>query len=136
LNADSVSQGGVGNQAVLTFNPFTTDATGTYNRYTFPQPNFNDYPKLGVWPDAYYMSFNMFSGNSFVGNMTPLFLVGRRTDTVFEGNYWSDNDEPDLDGVKRLRTMPDDTVTELKPDGHMAIVALTHDPKLDDLAPM
>lgn len=45
-------------------------------------------------------------------------------------------DEPDLDGVQRLRTMPDDTVTALKPDGHMAIVALTHDPKLDDLALM
>jgi xanthine dehydrogenase accessory factor len=45
-------------------------------------------------------------------------------------------DEPDLAGVTRLRTMPDDTVTALKPDGHMAIVALTHDPKLDDLALM
>jgi xanthine dehydrogenase accessory factor len=32
--------------------------------------------------------------------------------------------------------MPDDTVTALAPDGHMAIVALTHDPKLDDLALM
>ncbi len=39
-----------------------------------------------------------FEGNSFVGNMTPLTLVGRRTDTVFDGNYWSENDEPDLDG--------------------------------------
>ncbi len=39
----------------------TPDATGTYNRYAFTQPNFNDYPKLGVWPDAYYISFNMFS---------------------------------------------------------------------------
>jgi nitrous oxidase accessory protein len=38
------------------------------------------------------------TGNSFVGNLSPLFLVGRRTDTVFEGNYWSGNDEPDLDG--------------------------------------
>src|SRR5258707_8143742 len=45
----------------------TSDATGTYNRYAFTMPNFPDYPKLGVWPDAYYMSFNMFSGNSFVG---------------------------------------------------------------------
>ncbi|MHB8653914.1 MAG: hypothetical protein ACYDA9_08560 [Terriglobia bacterium] len=45
----------------------TSDATGTYNRYSFVQPNFPDYPKLGVWPDAYYISFNMFSGNSFVG---------------------------------------------------------------------
>ena len=45
----------------------TSDATGTYNRYAFQEPNFNDYPKLGIWPDGYYFSFNMFSGNSFVG---------------------------------------------------------------------
>jgi nitrous oxidase accessory protein len=44
---------------------------------------------------------NRFLGNSFVGNLTPLTLVGRRTDTVFDGNYWSDNDEPDLDGDGR-----------------------------------
>jgi nitrous oxidase accessory protein len=41
---------------------------------------------------------NRFEGNSFVANLSPLNLVGRRTDTVFRGNYWSDNDEPDLDG--------------------------------------
>jgi len=41
---------------------------------------------------------NRFEGNSFVANLTPLTLVGRRTDTVFTGNYWSGNDEPDLDG--------------------------------------
>ena len=45
-------------------------------------------------------------------------------------------DEPDLVGVERVRTMPDDTVLEFRPDGHTAIVALTHDPKLDDLALM
>lgn len=37
-------------------------------------------------------------------------------------------------GTQLLRTMPDDTVIEFKPDRHTAIVALTHDPKLDDLA--
>ncbi len=42
-----------------------------------------------------------FEGNSFVGNMTPLDLVARHTDTVFAGNYWSSNDEPDLDGDGR-----------------------------------
>jgi nitrous oxidase accessory protein len=41
---------------------------------------------------------NRFEGNVFVGNLSPLVLVGRRTDTVFTGNYWSDHDEPDLDG--------------------------------------
>src|SRR6266852_1662893 len=46
----------------------TSDATGTYNRYSFTEgPNFPDYPKLGVWPDAYYISFNMFNGNFFAG---------------------------------------------------------------------
>jgi hypothetical protein len=45
----------------------TSDATGTFNVYAFQQPNFNDYPKIGIWPDAYYATFNMFNGNSFVG---------------------------------------------------------------------
>jgi nitrous oxidase accessory protein len=44
---------------------------------------------------------NRFEGNSFVGNLTPLNLVGRRTDTIFLGNYWSLNHEPDLDGDGR-----------------------------------
>jgi len=39
-----------------------------------------------------------FEGNSFVANLSPLMLVGRRTDTVVTGNYWSDNRELDLDG--------------------------------------
>jgi xanthine dehydrogenase accessory factor len=37
-------------------------------------------------------------------------------------------------GTTLLRTMPDDTVNDCRPDPHMAIIALTHDPKLDDLA--
>ena len=41
---------------------------------------------------------------------------------------------PDLPGVMRLPGMPDDAVRELLPDAHTAIVALTHDPKLDDMA--
>jgi hypothetical protein len=46
----------------------TSDATGTYNRYSFSYSNFPDYPKLGVWPDAYYITFNMFQGNFFAGS--------------------------------------------------------------------
>jgi hypothetical protein len=40
----------------------TADPTGTYNVYEFDQTTFNDYPKLGVWPDAYYMTTNQFGG--------------------------------------------------------------------------
>ncbi len=45
----------------------TSDATGTFNRYSFQYSNFDDYPKMGVWSDAYYITFNMFNGNTFVG---------------------------------------------------------------------
>ena len=46
------------------------DATGTYNRYGFHLSNqFIDYPHLAVWPDAYYLSINLFnsSGTAFLG---------------------------------------------------------------------
>ncbi|MBI3748933.1 MAG: hypothetical protein HY262_08840 [Chloroflexi bacterium] len=47
----------------------TSDATGTYNRYAFSYgTQFNDYPKLGVWPDGYYVSYNIFNGNTFAGS--------------------------------------------------------------------
>jgi hypothetical protein len=48
----------------------TSDATGSYNRYDFHLgSNFFDYPHLSVWPDAYYMSMNVFNaaGTAFLG---------------------------------------------------------------------
>jgi hypothetical protein len=49
----------------------TSDATGVYNRYAFSYGNtqFNDYPKLGVWHDGYYISYNIFNnGQTFAGS--------------------------------------------------------------------
>jgi xanthine dehydrogenase accessory factor len=43
-------------------------------------------------------------------------------------------DDWSVPGTELVRTMPDDTVLDMKPDRHTAIVALTHDPKLDDMA--
>ena len=39
-------------------------------------------------------------------------------------------------GIPLDRGMPDDVITAMNLDGHSAVVALTHDPKLDDLALM
>ena len=39
-----------------------------------------------------------FEGNAFFGNLSPLEFVGRRTDTIVDGNYWSDSAGADLDG--------------------------------------
>jgi xanthine dehydrogenase accessory factor len=40
----------------------------------------------------------------------------------------------DLPGAELVRGMPDDVIAALDLDSHSAVVALTHDPKLDDLA--
>ncbi|RZL01076.1 MAG: XdhC family protein [Rubrivivax sp.] len=40
----------------------------------------------------------------------------------------------DLPGTELSHEMPDDLVLRLRPDARTAVVALTHDPKLDDLA--
>jgi hypothetical protein len=47
----------------------TSDATQSYYRYEFSfGSNTPDYPKLAVWPDAYYWTANTFSGpTTFVG---------------------------------------------------------------------
>jgi xanthine dehydrogenase accessory factor len=42
----------------------------------------------------------------------------------------------DVPGVTLVRTMPDDTVEAMRIDERCAVIALTHDPKLDDLALM
>ncbi len=47
------------------------DATGTYNRYSWsitPSTAFPDYPKWGVWTDAYYQSWNDFNNGQTATN--------------------------------------------------------------------
>ncbi len=58
---------GTGNQCIAVSS--TSDATGAYHRYAFSFGTnvFNDYDKFGVWPDAYYGAFNLFSPTRFLG---------------------------------------------------------------------
>jgi hypothetical protein len=73
---DKLAQRWIFSQFSVTSTPFlqcvavstSSDATGSYNRYSFQYNNFDDYPKMGVWPDGYYETFNMFNGNTFVGS--------------------------------------------------------------------
>jgi hypothetical protein len=70
-------------QFAVSGNPFTQcvavstgpDPTGNYHRYSFSyNRDFNDYPKMGVWPDAYYITYNIFkNGATFRGNRVCAF---------------------------------------------------------------
>ncbi|MDH4334612.1 MAG: PKD domain-containing protein [Chloroflexota bacterium] len=85
----------------------TGDATGSYYRYQFLVSNnkLNDYPKFGVWPDAYYMSINQFSckfiGCSWAGAGAIAFerdamLSGQAARMVYFDLYSTD---PNLGGM-------------------------------------
>src|SRR5262245_49138363 len=47
----------------------TSDPTGSYYMWAYGfGSDINDYPKIGVWPDGYYVTFNMFqNGSTFSG---------------------------------------------------------------------
>ncbi len=85
----------------------SSDATGSYYRYDFHLGNnFYDYPKLGVWPDAYYMSMNVFnaSGTAYLGPQPFAFnraamLTGAPATFISTGITAEDSYLPaDLDG--------------------------------------
>lgn len=48
----------------------TGDPAGEYYAYEFVMPNvrINDFPKLGVWTDGYYMSTDEFFGSDYAGS--------------------------------------------------------------------
>ncbi len=64
----------------------TSDATGSYNRYAFDFTALNDYPKFGVWPDAYYASYNLSVPGANVERVCAYdrsaMLAGRRSSAV------------------------------------------------------
>ena len=53
----------------------TSDPTGSWYRYIFEFGNrMPDYPKFGVWPDAYYLSFNQFINETDWGGVGAVAL--------------------------------------------------------------
>ena len=68
----------------------TNNPTGTYYRYSisFSAIGFNDYGKLGVWPDAYYTTYNIYSsggaslGTSLCASDRIKMLAGDSTATT------------------------------------------------------
>ncbi len=104
----------------------TADATGAYNRYAFPFNNFPDYPKMGVWPDAYYFTFNNFNvqGTAYVGanacaaDRTKMIAGQAATIVCFQQSSQHFGELPsDLDGPNPPAVGTPNFVMELSPTG-------------------
>jgi hypothetical protein len=74
IRYDQLANRWVAGQLVFEVTPYmyciavstTDDALGTYNRYAISfGNNLDDYPKVGVWPDAYYLAVNIFENGEF-----------------------------------------------------------------------
>lgn len=59
----------------------TADPTGAWHRYAYVTSNtkMDDYPKLGVWPDGYYMTANLFTAGSLNWAGTGAYVFDRAT---------------------------------------------------------
>ncbi|MCA1829742.1 MAG: hypothetical protein LC689_22695, partial [Myxococcales bacterium] len=89
----------------------TPDPTGSYFRYSFNygSTGFNDYPKMGVWPDAYYVTFNIFNNSvTFAGakvcayDRARMLTGAAATQQCFQtSNQWGGLLPADLDGSRQ-----------------------------------
>ena len=97
----------------------TSDPTGDWYRYAFrvSDTKMNDYPKLGVWPDGYYMSVNQFTQSGNWGGAgvfafeRDMMLQGQEARMVYFDLYGIDPNfggmlPSDLDGPPPLAGTP------------------------------
>ena len=97
----------------------TDDATGSYNQYRFSFSQFPDYPKMGVWPDAYYFSYNINGGSAEVcANDRNAMLAGSSaTQVCFTPSGQFGMLPADLDGPNQPAPGTPNFFMELDPDG-------------------
>ena len=64
----------------------TSDPTGAYHRYDFhvSPDEFDDYPKMGLWEDGYYLSANQFDGAT--GGFNGAIAVAFEREQMLLGN--------------------------------------------------
>ncbi|WP_162180413.1 hypothetical protein [Methylocapsa aurea] len=65
----------------------TSEYTGQFHRYAFSMPAFPDYPKLGIWPDAYYMSIDLYTqGQGYGGKFKGPYLCAFDRSLMLKGD--------------------------------------------------
>ncbi len=63
----------------------TPDPVGTYYRYEFPITELPDYPKFGVWPDAYYIGTNEDTYSAYALNRAAMLTGASAGSIKFSG---------------------------------------------------
>jgi len=114
-----LGSGGNGPYAECVAVSTTSDATGSYNRYRFAFSEFPDYPKIGVWPDAYYYSFNNNGSSAQVcaTDRSAMIAGNTATQVCFTPSGQFGMLPADLDGATPPATGTPNFFMELDPSG-------------------
>jgi hypothetical protein len=65
----------------------SSEYTGQFHRYAFaPTTYFPDYPKLGIWPDGYYMSIDQYTGLGFGGKFQGAMVCALDRSAMLNGD--------------------------------------------------
>jgi hypothetical protein len=89
------------------------DPMGAWYTYEFPFATMPDYPKIGIWPDGYYMTTNQFDGNTgnwegegvTVFDRTTMLAGGSATMQHFDLGYGCSFDGTDTSPLCYLGSM-------------------------------
>lgn len=107
----------------------TNTTASAWNRYSFVSTSFPDYPKYGVWPDAYYVTAN----ENGVNNMRPLYAMERDAMLAGQPARWVRVNVPRLSGFNFQQLQPAHfTGTELPPAGAPGIFMRHRDDEAHD----
>jgi Abnormal spindle-like microcephaly-assoc'd, ASPM-SPD-2-Hydin len=134
IRFDAMAQRWVVSQFAIDSSPFyecvavsqTSDATGAFYRYAFSFSDYPDYPKLSVWPDAYYLTFNNFNSsvttylgaNACAVDRNAMLAGNAATIVCFQQDSSQFGELPaDLDGPTPPATGTPNFVMELDPSG-------------------
>jgi hypothetical protein len=73
----------VGNHLCVYVSQTPDPVSGGWYGYDFPTPDFPDYPKYAVWPDAYYVSSNEYSPAAYALDRNQMLAGGAATSQRF-----------------------------------------------------
>jgi subtilisin-like proprotein convertase family protein len=109
----------LGNHLCVYISKTADPVTGGWFVYDFETPNFPDYPKYGVWPDAYYVTSNE-SGPS------PVYALDRANMLTGAPAFFQRFTAPDLNGFQFQALIPADLDGAIPPPGGSPHYSMRH----------
>ena len=110
-----------GNKLIFYISKTSDPISGGFHEYTFSTPHFPDYPKVGIWPDAYYITSNESDGPAVYAFQRKKMIAGEESPGMRRFLL------EQLDGFGFQAATPADLDGPAPPDGSPGLIIRHHD---------